>query len=78
MLDRSNHKIRQRERQRAYRDRLRRREFCAVVPVNDAVLNFLARNRWLHERDAHDAKRVGEAIRALLELSSRVWQNPGL
>jgi hypothetical protein len=59
-------------RQAAYRERQRRHEFIALVPVNEAILGFLVRNRWLSERDSHDAGRVSAAIRDLLKTSARV------
>jgi hypothetical protein len=59
-------------RQRTYRQRQRRHEFVAPVPVSEAALDFLARNRWLSERDSHDPKRVAAAIQSLLETSAKI------
>jgi hypothetical protein len=42
------------------------------VPVDDAILGFLVRNRWLHEADASNSGKVAEAIRDLLQTSARV------
>jgi hypothetical protein len=59
-------------RQRTYRMRQAHGEFCAPVPINAAILNFLTRNRWLNEADACERKKVGEAVRSLLELSAKI------
>jgi hypothetical protein len=59
-------------RQAAYRARQARGEFLAPVPVDAAILGFLTRHRWLDERDAHDAKKVAEAIVDLLKLSAKI------
>jgi hypothetical protein len=59
-------------RQRTYRQRQARGEFYALVPVDAAILDFLQKSRWLNEADMSDRKRVGAAIRDLLETSSRV------
>jgi hypothetical protein len=72
MLDRSADRLRKNARQRAYRSRQRRGEFCASVRIDAAILNFLTRSRWLAETDVRKRKKIGEAIRDLLETSSRV------
>jgi hypothetical protein len=71
-LDQSASRLKKNTRQRAYRARQRRREFIAPVAVDDAILGFLVKSRWLHESDVGNAKRIGEAIRDLLQTSARV------
>jgi hypothetical protein len=74
MLDRfANRRKRQKnERQRAFRARQARGEFVAPVLIDQAILGFLVRNRWLAERDSNEPKRVAEAVRSLLELSAKI------
>jgi hypothetical protein len=59
-------------RNRRYRGRRRRGQFCVSVQIDGRILDFLERARWLSERDSHDVGKIGEAIRGLLELSSKI------
>jgi hypothetical protein len=45
---------------------------CVSLEVNGQILDFLARARWLHEGDAHDASKIAEAIRQCLQLSAKL------
>jgi hypothetical protein len=58
-------------RDRRYRQRPQRGERLALVPYDGAVLDMLIRLRWLSEVDAGDKGKVGAAIAALLQDTSR-------
>src|ERR1700747_1312414 len=45
---------------------------CVSLEVNGQIIDFLARARWLHEGDAHDASKIAEAIRQCLQLSAKL------
>jgi hypothetical protein len=59
-------------RNRRYRARRRRGQFCANVLIDGSILDFLQKSGWLSQRDSHDAEKVGEAIARCLEASSRI------
>jgi hypothetical protein len=54
------------ERQRRYRERLKQHQIAVVVPVNEAVINFLVRMGWLVERDSHKRKLIDESISRMI------------
>jgi hypothetical protein len=70
MLDRRRRQ--KNERQRRFRQRQACGQFVAPVLIDDAILGFLVRSRWLDERDSNEPKRVAEAVRSLLELSAKI------
>jgi hypothetical protein len=54
------------KRQKAYRERLKQHQLVALVPVNEAMVNFVIRTGWLSERDACKREQIGAAIARLL------------
>lgn len=52
----------------------RKRHGITVVRLDAdfRVVDFLVKARWLNATDAHDAAKIGEAIRALLETSAKI------
>jgi hypothetical protein len=52
--------------------RKKNRRVCATVELGERELDFLVRNLWLREDEAHDAKRIAAAIEAMLRLSARI------
>jgi hypothetical protein len=65
-------RIKKNARQAAYRERQRKGEFIAAVPIDAAILGFLTRARWLDEADAGWPQKIAEAVRSLLELSAKI------
>jgi hypothetical protein len=66
---------RRRENQRRYRQRQHDGETVYPVVGNAKILNLLARNHHITERDMHDRNKVGAAIRRLL-LEAEDAKNP--
>lgn len=54
------------QRQRRYRARLKQHQIAVVVPVDEAVINFLIRTGWLAERDACKRELIGESISRMI------------
>jgi hypothetical protein len=52
--------------QRRYRERVKQHQIAVVVPVNEAMVNFVIRTGWLSERDACKRELIGAAIARLL------------
>jgi hypothetical protein len=59
-------------RNRRYLCRKKNRVTCANVEVSELVIDFFERARWLRGADVHDASKIGEAIKGLLELSAKI------
>lgn len=53
--------------QRRYRLRLKQHQIAVVVPVNEAIINFLVRTGWLTERDSHKRERIAQSISRMIE-----------
>ena len=62
MLRRAPSGDRKAAKQRRYRARLKQHQIAVVVPVNEAIINFLIRTGWLAERDACKRELIGEAL----------------
>jgi hypothetical protein len=60
------------ERSRRYRARVRACRIIVPVEIGHETLDLLIATRWLRETDAADARRIGEAISAMLAASARV------
>jgi hypothetical protein len=68
---RSQKAVRRAERNARYRARLRAGEVCALVPVNASIVDFLVQTRWLADRDALDAAKIGDAIKLCLQVAAK-------
>lgn len=55
------------EKQRRYRERLKQRRIAVLVPVNEAVINFLVRTGWLTDRDSHKRELIAQSISRMIE-----------
>jgi hypothetical protein len=64
---RSSSAVRQRERTRRYRQRLRDGCVIAPVPVTDQVIALLLDLHWLAEGESEDRQAIGEAIARMLK-----------
>jgi hypothetical protein len=65
-------RLKKNARQQSYRERQRRHEIVVLVPVDEAILGYLVRLRWLNEVEAGCPKKIAAAIRELLKTSARV------
>jgi hypothetical protein len=60
-----------RERDKRYRRRVSEGKGVAMVEYSAGMLNLLIRTEWLRECDAGDARKVGEALAAMVEDATR-------
>jgi hypothetical protein len=59
------------EKQRRYRERLRREVALIPVPVTRAIVSYLVRSGLLRDREVHERAEIGAAIAAALERAAR-------
>ena len=59
-------------RNKRYCRRKKNHVICANIEVSEPILDFLVQARWLRGADAHDASKIGEAIKASLEMSAKI------
>jgi hypothetical protein len=55
------------EKQRRYRLRLAKHQIVTPVDIDERIISFLVKMRWLAEPDACRRARIGDAIRRLIE-----------